>query len=124
MTHYLTVADVLTIAEEIGAGGALRDLGLLDSAVNRPQATVFGEDAYPDLWLKAAALMHSIVAHHPFVDGNKRTAAVVMEAFLNANGLTLEANDAEVVVAILALAGGEIGEEELAAWLRERIAGA
>ena len=106
---------------EHGGGEGVRDHGLFESAMARPQnLAAYGE---PDAAGLAASYAFGLARNHPFVDGNKRTAAVVMEAFLNANGFTLEANDAEVVVAILALAAGEIGEEELAAWLRERIAG-
>ena len=106
---------------EHGGGEGVRDHGLFESALPRPQNLAAYSE--PDAAGLAASYAFGLARNHPFVDGNKRTAAVVMEAFLNANGFTLEANDAEVVVAILALAAGEIGEEELAAWLRERIAG-
>jgi death-on-curing protein len=71
--RYLTVEEVLEINSEVmGGGHALRDLGLLESAVARPQASAFGIDAYPDLASKAAALLHSLVLNHAFVDGNNR----------------------------------------------------
>jgi death-on-curing protein len=76
----------------------------------------------PDLPRLAAAYAYGIARNHPLVDGNKRTAAVVSETFLVLNGCRLETTDAELVVAILALAGGELAEEELADWFRERLA--
>ena len=69
--RYLTVEEVLHINSEVmGGHAALRDLGLLESAVARPQASAFGKDAYPDLVGKAAALLHSLVLNHPFLEGN------------------------------------------------------
>jgi death-on-curing protein len=85
----------------------------------RPQHLVaYGK---PDAAALAAAYAYGIARNHPFVDGNKRTAAVVSETFLVLNGFALEASDAEVVVAFLALAAGELGEDELADWFRTRI---
>ena len=104
---------------EHGGGDGVRDLGLFESAMARPQnLAAYGE---PDAAALAASYAFGLARNHPFLDGNKRTAAVVMEAFLNANEFTLGANNAEIVVVIIALAAGELGEDELAAWLRERI---
>jgi death-on-curing protein len=75
----------------------------------------------PDAASLAAAYAYGISRNHPFVDGNKRTAAVIGETFLRLNGFVLGATDAEMVVAFLALAAGEIGEEEMADWFRERL---
>jgi death-on-curing protein len=72
------------VARKIGA--VVRDAGLIESAVARPRTTIFGEDAYPDLWTKAAALSHSLVNNHPFVDGNKRIGWIVAVALLRQNG--------------------------------------
>jgi death-on-curing protein len=106
------------LAEHGGSDG-VRDEGLFESALARPRnLAAYGE---PDVAALAASYAFGLARNHPFVDGNKRTAAVVMEAFLNLNGAILNATDPEIVVAILALAAGELGEEELAAWLRERI---
>jgi len=69
--------------------GGCRDRGLLESAVNRPFQSAFGRDAYPDLTVKAAALFHSLVANHCFVDGNKRTAVITLNEFLLSNGYVL-----------------------------------
>ncbi|MEU5782596.1 type II toxin-antitoxin system death-on-curing family toxin [Micromonospora lupini] len=81
--RYPTLADVAGIARKLGVG--VRDAGLVESAVARPKTSVFGEDAYPDLWTKAAALLHSLVNNHPFVDGNKRIGWIVTIAFLLQN---------------------------------------
>lgn len=76
----------------------------------------------PDAAALAASYAYGIARNHPFVDGNKRTAAVVAEAFLNLNGHQLEVSDAEFVSTFLALAAGDLTEEALAAWFRQRIA--
>jgi death-on-curing protein len=81
--RYPTLADVAGIARKLGV--AIRDAGLVESAVARPRTSVFGEDAYPDLWTKAAALLHSLANNHPFVDGNKRISWIVTVAFLLQN---------------------------------------
>ncbi len=112
MTRFLSAEDVLAIAR-VATGGdpAVRDLGLLDSACHRPSSTVFGEDAYPTLTLKAAALLHSLTANHPFVDGNKRTAWLATVVFLRDNGATVVAPDAydgQITDLVLALAAGEL----------------
>ena len=96
MTDYLDREDVLT-AGSIAFGGELkvRDYGLLDAAVARPQATVFGVDAYPQVWDKAAALLQSLARNHALVDGNKRTAWAAAWTFLHINGSEL-ASDFDV----------------------------
>lgn len=105
---------------EHGGGQGVRDAGLLESAMARPQnLALYGE---PDAAALAAAYGFGIARNHPFVDGNKRTAAVVAETFLLSNGFKLLASDAELVVAILALASGELSEDELADWFRGHLA--
>jgi death on curing protein len=105
---------------EHGGGEGVRDERLLESAMSRPQnLAAYGE---PDAAALAAAYAFGIARNHPFVDGNKRTAAVVSETFLVLNGHRLTATDAELVVAFLALAAGELSEEELADWFRQRVA--
>jgi death-on-curing protein len=104
---------------EHGGGEGVRDAGLLDSAMARPLNLVsYGE---PDAAALAAAYAYGIARNHPFVDGNKRTAAVVSETFLMLNGYVLHATDAELVVAFLALASGDLSEEETADWFRNHI---
>jgi death-on-curing protein len=106
---------------EHGGGEGVRDQGALESAMARPQnLAAYGR---PDMAHLAAAYAFGIAGNHPFVDGNKRTAAVVSETFLLLNGRRLEASDAELVVAFLELAAGELDEEEMADWFRERLAG-
>ena len=105
---------------EHGGGEGLRDRGLLESAMARPkQLASYGD---PDFAALAAAYAYGIARNHPFVDGNKRTAAVVSETFLALNGYELTATDAELVVAFVALAIGELTEDELADWFRRRLA--
>lgn len=104
---------------EHGGGEGLRDAALLESALARPRNLVAYGD--PDAAELAAAYAFGIARNHPFVDGNKRMALVVCETFLALNGYRLDASDAELVVLFLALAAGEVGEDELADWLRERI---
>lgn len=105
------------IAEHGGAAG-VRDLGLLESALARPMHLA-AYDADADPAALAAAYAFGIARNHPFVDGNKRTALVVLELFLELNGHRLAADDADCVTTFLALAAGEIAESELAAWVRE-----
>ncbi|EQB30960.1 type II toxin-antitoxin system death-on-curing family toxin [Sphingobium ummariense] len=108
------------IAEHGGGGDALRDHGLFESAMARPQQLVHYGD--PDAAALAAAYAYGLARNHPFVDGDKRIAAVVSETFLLLNGFRLAASDAELVVAFLDLAAGTLSEDELADWFREHLA--
>ncbi len=121
---WLSVDLLLAIHDEQiaehGGGEGLRDRGLLESALARPQnLAVYGE---PDIVAMAAALGFGIARNHPFVDGNKRTAYVAVETFLLLNGVALTASDAECVVAMLDLAAGELPEAGFAAWLSDNTA--
>ncbi|MFF0493306.1 type II toxin-antitoxin system death-on-curing family toxin [Nocardia sp. NPDC004068] len=91
MMEYLTLQELLNLAERLGTPD-VRDYGLLDSALARPQTSVFGQDAYPDVWLKAAALMESLARNHALVDGNKRLAWYATWVFLQLNGHRLDTN--------------------------------
>lgn len=105
MTDYLDVEDLIAAAEAaVGAPVAIRDIGLLEAAATRPRATVFGEEAYPDLDLKAAALLHSIVTSHPLVGGNKRLGWVALRLFylLNDTDVRAPGDDAFNLVAAIA----------------------
>ena len=105
---------------EHGGGEGVRDERLLDSALARAQnLAAYGEPDAADL---TAAYAFGIARNHPFIDGNKRTAAVVSETFLALNGYGLATNDAELVVAFLALATGDLAEDELAEWFRTHLA--
>ena len=105
---------------EHGGGTGIRDPGLLDSALARPlNLSAYGE---PDAAALAAAYAFGIARNHLFVDGNKRTAAVTAITFLVLNGIGFEIGEAELVVMMQALAAGELGEDEVVAWFRERLA--
>ena len=117
-TEVALAAHAEQLAEHGGAQGA-RDMGALESAMVRPRNLAQYEA--PDAAALAAAYAFGIARNHPFVDGNKRTAAVVSETFLVLNGHALDATDAELVVAVLALAAGGLSEDELADWFRERV---
>lgn len=111
MTVFLDVDDLLLIARDaIGGQFLVRDHGLLASAVARPQATAFGEDAYPMLHLKAAALLHSLACNHPLLDGNKRLAWLATYVFLDLNGHRVVASQDDVVELVLAVADGTLRE--------------
>ena len=125
MTDWIWVATDVALAAhreqlaEHGGGQGVRDERLLDSAMARaPNLAAYGE---PDAAALAATYAYGIARNHPFVDGNKRTAVVVSETFLVLNGYALSASDAELVVAFLALASGDLSEEELADWFRTRL---
>lgn len=85
--RYLTVEEIIEINETEVGPALLGDFGRLESAVLRPQTTVGGEDAYADIHTKAAALMHSLIRNHPFLDGNKRTGVIAIVVFYLRNGL-------------------------------------
>jgi death-on-curing protein len=108
------------LAEHGGSSG-VRDETLLESALARPQQRRAYGDPSPDLADLAASLAHGLARNHPFIDGNKRTAAVMCETFLELNGYTLAATDLELYPLYLGLATGELGEDEFAAWLRPRL---
>ena len=107
------------LAEHGGSAG-VRDAGLLESALARPQSLVaYGE---PDVHDLAAAYGYGIARNHPFIDGNKRTAFVAVELFPRLNGFNLTATDVDCVITMLALAAGELSEEAFARWLRANTA--
>jgi death-on-curing protein len=119
--EWLSKAIILAVHDEQlaehGGGTGVRDDGLLDSALARPQNRL-AYDAAADLATLAAAYAFGIARNHPFIDGNKRTAFVAAELFLNLNGMTLSASDEACVLTMLRLAAGEIEEDAFAAWLR------
>jgi len=113
---FLSVEDLLEIAGGVLDVVEVRDMGLLASAAGRPQATVFGEDAYPTLAEKAAALMHSIARNHALVDGNKRLAWAATRVFCLLNGRDVEfgVDDAEALVLSVATGDGDVPDIALA----------
>jgi len=118
---WLNRAVIIAIHEvqlaEHGGGAGVRDTGLLDSALGKPQLNNYGEPP-PDAAALAASYGYGISRNHPFIDGNKRTGYVAAELFLRLNGWRLNADDASCVVTMLAVAAGDITEEAFAAWLR------
>ncbi len=105
---YLSYDDLLKVAARvIGSQPLVRDHGLLEAAAFRPQASVFGADAYPTLWDKAAAMMESLARNHPLVDGNKRLALAGTVVFLGMNGFRLTMNNDEAYDFTIKVSTGE-----------------
>jgi death on curing protein len=111
VTRHLTTEQALRIAR-VAVGGPIevRDLGLLDAAVHRPRASVLGQDAYPDLLTKAAALLHSLARNHPLIDGNKRLAWLATFVFCARNGVQLDPDDDAAYDLVVAVAAGELDD--------------
>ncbi|MEM8904564.1 MAG: type II toxin-antitoxin system death-on-curing family toxin [Actinomycetota bacterium] len=123
--EYLDLDDLLLLATGLlGDPAPVRDLGLLGAAAARPQATAFGQDAYADIWTKAAALLQSVVKNHPLIDGNKRLGWVACAVFLDINGVdpTRATND-DVVDLVTTLAASTLALDDLAHRLRSIIEG-
>lgn len=121
--EYLDLEDIVGLAVRLlGNPPPVRDVGLLGSAVARPRTTVFGDDAYPDLWTKAAALLDSIVNSHPLVDGNKRLGWLATAVFLEINGtaMTTATND-DVYDLVIHVATDHVEVETIAARLRRLV---
>lgn len=119
--EYLDLDDLIALATDLlGDPPPIRDVGLLGSAAARPQMTAFGEDASPDLWTKAAALLQSILKNHALVDGNKRLAWLATATFLEINGIAVThvANDA-VYDFVIATAAGHDEVPEIARALQQ-----
>ncbi|MCA1675961.1 MAG: type II toxin-antitoxin system death-on-curing family toxin, partial [Actinobacteria bacterium] len=112
MTRYLTLEDLLFIASRACGQIRVRDYGLLESALARPAATVFGSDAYPTLHTKAAALLHSLAGNHALVDGNKRLAWAACAVFLGINGQRPDASQDDVVELVVSVADGTLADVE------------
>jgi death-on-curing protein len=125
MIRYLTLEEVLElhrlVLEQSGGLDGVRDLGGLDSAAVQPQMTFGGQELYPSLAEKAAALGFSLVCTHPFVDGNKRVGHAAMETFLVLNDWQLVAGVDEQEQVILQLAAGRLKREEFTAWVRSHL---
>lgn len=106
------------IIQQSGGTVGLRDHGLLESAAARPQATFGGQDLYPDLFSKAAALGHSIIRNHPFVDGNKRVGFEAMRLMLRLNGQDIRASADAKFAFVMDMAKGALAEQAIADWLK------
>ena len=106
---FLTLPELLHVAERtLGPDYAVRDIGLLEAALARPQATAFGKDAYPDLDAKAAALLHSVARNHALVDGNKRLALAALIACYGLNGRRLTLTNDEAYDLVMKVAAGDL----------------
>lgn len=121
MTRFLTMPALMRVARRVCGGEVLvRDAGLLESALARSQAGMFGQDAYPTLHGKAAALLHSLVSNHALVDGNKRLGWQATVVFLWINGWDVQAHEDDAFDLVVAMAAGELSDvEKIAVRLRE-----
>lgn len=118
--EFLDLDDVIELAVALlGDPAPIRDLGLLGSAVSRPRTTAFGDDAYPDIWTKAAALLQSIVTNHALVDGNKRLGWLCTAVFLEINGIRIsKAGNDDVYDLVIDVAAGRPTLEAIAKQLQ------
>ncbi|OGF52874.1 MAG: hypothetical protein A2Z21_04240 [Candidatus Fraserbacteria bacterium RBG_16_55_9] len=121
--EYLREPDVLiahhTAITLFGGSSGVRDRKALDSCLKQPEQQFSGQDLYPDLWAKAAAYAYFICQNHPFVDGNKRTAAIAANTFLALNGYRLSPPAGEIERMFLKIATGKVKIEEIAVWMKE-----
>lgn len=117
----LTTKQVISLhsslIEATGGTDGVRDMGLLESALETPFQTFDGKDLYPALIQKAARLGHSLISNHPFIDGNKRIGIHTMLVFLAANGVEIECTQKELIDVGLSLADGTMNAEKLLIWL-------
>lgn len=117
----ITTKQVISIhsslIEATGGSDGVRDMGLLESALEAPFQTFGGKDLYPALIQKAAKLGHSLISNHPFVDGNKRIGIHTMLVFLAINGVEIECTQKELIDVGLSLAAGTMNAENLLIWL-------
>ena len=107
---YLDLDDLLHVAARTLGTVEVRDAGLLESALARPRTTAFGEDAYPSIHAKAAALLHSVARNHALVDGNKRLALATTITFYGLNGLRLTLTNDEAYDLVMAVAAGDVDD--------------
>jgi death on curing protein len=118
LTEQVLFVHYRLVSETDGEYG-VRDLGLLESAIARPQATFDRQELYPDIFEKAAALMESLINNHPFVDGNKRTGIACAVLFLKQNGISFSAKNTELEKFTLRVASSTPGRDEIAKWLKK-----
>jgi death-on-curing protein len=123
--RHLTLGEIVVLHDRLiqawGGAPGIRDLGALESATAPPRMTFGGEDLYPDLPAKAAALAFSLINNHPFVDGNKRIGHAALETLLVLNGFELDAGVDEAEAVVLEVASGWRNRDELLAWVRSRL---
>lgn len=119
----LTLRQVLILHEEMvrryGGSSGVRDQKMLESAIYRPLSTFAGNDLYPDIFFKTAALIQSIIKNHPFIDGNKRTAFAAAFIFMKKAGYDFTAKNKEVVDFAIRVANENLSVDEIATWIRK-----
>jgi death-on-curing protein len=115
--EYLDIEDAVALIRILGVG-PIRDIGLLDSAISRPRSSAFGEDAYPTLTLKAAALLHSATNNHALVDGNKRVAWLCVVVFCDLNGFSVDLSDDDAFALVWDVASSAVDVAPIAERLR------
>lgn len=121
--EYLSLEDLLQLASDLGQL-VVRDLGLLEAAAQRPQTTLYGQEAYPSIHEKAAVLLESLTRNHALIDGNKRIGWLATVVFLDLNGLVLDAPDDEAYDLVIAISTGildySVVAQRLEAWTTKR----
>lgn len=118
MTDYLTLEDLVSLCRDLG-GLAIRDLGLLHAAAERPATSLYGADAYPGIHDKAAALLHSLARNHALIDGDKRLAWLSVVVFYGLNGIDLDAPDDLAYRLVIDISTGTADVPHIAAALAE-----
>ena len=119
MTEFIDLEIFVTQLKRVGFH--IRDLGLSESALVRPQTSLFGEDAYPTLELKAAVMVESIILNHPMVDGNKRSSWLALNLFVELNDFEIIATQDEVFDYVLDVANKRIDSEQSAEWIKNHL---
>lgn len=121
----MELKDVLNIhnilIDKFGGSKGIRDIGSLESAINRPFATFDNKDLYPNPSDKAAAILESILINHPFIDGNKRTAYVLMKLILLENGLDIVADQDDKYKMVISASTGEVRFDDIKNWIESRL---
>lgn len=122
-TKHVSLDEVIAIHDNMislyGGSHGIRDLGLIESAISRPKTTFGGADLYPDVFSKAAALFHSLMFNHAFIDGNKRTTISTTSRFLSLNGYELIAADREFIEFPLGVENKHLSLKEISKWLEK-----
>lgn len=120
---YLSLEEVIMLHQmslkEFGGSDGIRDIGLLESAITQIQQSFDKEDLYPTLWDKAGALVYSLCNNHPFIDGNKRAAALCMLVFLDNNGYEVVVKQGQIYKMMMEVAKGLMLREKLSSWIRK-----
>lgn len=122
--YYPSLGEAIATNQRFIGRRGVRDVGLLESALMRPASSAFGQDAYPDLWSKSAALMHSVIGNHPLIDGNKRTSVALALAFLERNGTNVDHADPDALIKLaVGIANDKLDVPDIAVRLRMAVAG-